>query len=117
MSENTEESNEGQIETDLDTLKTQVFPNIKDGSLLVVTVGTEKTPATKSDMERVANTVNEIFEGVNGVSVLVVPHLVDIERLPLPALRNITSKVVNSWNDDEPVVIDVDESLGIFGMI
>jgi hypothetical protein len=66
-------------------------------------------------MERVAETVNQIFEGVNGISVLVVPHLVDIERLPLPVLRNIQSKVVNSWNSDEPIVMDLDDSLGIFG--
>jgi hypothetical protein len=117
MSEQTEKSNEEKVEKELDILKTEVFPNIKDGSLLVVTVGNEKTPATKSDMERVADTVNAIFEGVNGISVLIVPHLVNIERLPLPALRNIQSKVVNSWNDNESVVIDLDDSLGmgIFG--
>jgi len=117
MSEVTEKTNEEKVEKELDILKSQVFPNIKDGSLLVVTVGNQNSPATKSDMERVAETVNEIFEGVNGISVLIVPHLIGIERLTLPALRNIQSKVVNSWNDDEPIIIDLDDGLGIFGGI
>jgi len=103
----------GQMDRDLETLKTQVFPNVEDGSLLIVTVGNEKTPATKSDMERVAETVNELFEGVTGVKVMVVPHMVNIENLPLPALRNIQSKVVNSWNDSGDVVMDLEETLGI----
>ena len=109
------ENNEEKITEELDILKSNVFPNIKDGSLLVVTVGNEKIPATKSDMERVAETVNEIFEGVNGISVLVVPHLVNIDKLSLPALRNIQSKVVNSWNDEEPVVMDLEDSFGLLG--
>ena len=107
MSENNE-----QMEKDLETLKTQVFPNIEDGSLLVITIGDDETPAVKSDMERVAATANEIFEDVPGVSVLLVPHLIKIEKLSLPTLRNIESKVVNSWNPDEETVIDA-ENLGI----
>ena len=95
-------------------LKSQVFPNIEDGSLLVVTVGSEKTPATTSDMQRVADNINEVFEGAKGVSILVIPHLVKVERLSLPALRNIQSRVVDSWNSQNPPCIDINV-LGEFG--
>jgi len=112
MSDKSKNQTEEKITNELEVLKADVFPNIKDGSLLVVTVGSEKTPATKSDMERVAQTVNEIFDGVNGISVLVIPHVVNVEKLSLPALRTIQSRVVSSWSDDEPISIDLD-SLGI----
>ena len=108
---------ESKIEEELHRLKTDVFPNVEDGSLLIVTIGSDSVPATKSDMDRVAETINEIFEGINGVRVLVVPHLVNIERLSLPALRSLQSKVVNSWNTEEDeAVIDLD-GFGILGGI
>jgi hypothetical protein len=56
----------------------QVFPNMTRG-ILVVTVGNEKTPATKNDMERVANTIDEVYEGTKVVSIIV-PHLVTLEN-------------------------------------
>ena len=103
---------EERIDKDLDILKTSILPNITDGSLLVVTVGNEKTPATQSDMERVAAIINEIFEGTVGVCVLVAPHIVKVEKLSLPSLRNLQSKVVNSWNQDEPIAFNLDD-LGV----
>jgi hypothetical protein len=117
MSQEQEVAEEIKIDTigdELSLLKADVFPNIEDGSLLVVTIGNNETPATKSDMERVSLTINETFEDVPGVRVLIVPHTFNIQALPLPTLRHIESQVVDSWNG-EPAVVDIEDAINLFG--
>lgn len=114
--ENETVAKELDILKELDMLKAEIFPNIESGSLMIVTVGNEKAPATKLDIERVCDTINGIFESVKGVSVLVVPHLITIQKFDVPTLRNLESKIINSWNNDNKVTITA-ENLGIFGEI
>lgn len=104
-----------QLVAELETLKSEVFPNVDDGSLLVITVGNVTVPATRSDMERVSETVDEMFEDVKGVKVLLVPHTVEIEKIPLPTLRNIQSQVVNSWNEESTAIVNDIDGFNIFG--
>ena len=99
---------EEQIDAELELLQAKVFNNIEDGALLVVNAGTAETPATISDMERISESLNDLLDGVKGLKVLVLPHLVKIEAIPLPTLRKIESKVVNSFNDDEPIIMELD---------
>jgi hypothetical protein len=99
---------EKQIDSELELLQAKVFNNIEDGTLLVVNVGNDDVPSTPSDLERVSESLNNLFEGVKGLKVLVCPHLVDVEAIPLPTLREIESKVVNSFHDDESVIMGLD---------
>jgi hypothetical protein len=109
----TDKADETLIETELETLKAQVFPNIEEGSLLVITVGNENVSASESDMERVSEIVDVVFGDLLGVKVLVVPHSVQIDRLPLPALRDIQSQVVNSFSPSESSLVAGD--FNVFG--
>jgi len=58
-------------------------------SLLVLTVGNKEEPATKNDMQKVAETVNYLFEGIPDVLILVVPHLVQVEKFSMPELKKL----------------------------
>ena len=97
---------EKKMSSALDELQGQVIKDVEEGSLLVVTVGSEQTPATKNDMARVAKTIQGVLKDVNGVRVLIIPHLIKVEKLPLKALRTIQSSVVQStWDEDGTNVI------------
>jgi|GEM_PF-4880599 len=101
------------IEDELEILKGTVFKDIEKGSLIVVQVGSKDTPATKNDIERTATTLNNLFKkgvSVKGIKVLILPHLITIDVIPLPTLRKIESEIVNSFEEDyeEPIVIGLD---------
>jgi hypothetical protein len=104
-----------ELSVELEHLSTNVFPNISDGSLLVITVGSDAAPADRQDMELVAKEVDEVFDDVLGVKALILPHLVTVDKIPLKSLRNIQSKVVNSCLVLEKASIDIDESISFFG--
>ena len=53
------------------------------GGIVIVTVGSVETPATRDDMERVADTVNETMGELIDVRVLIVPHLVKVDMIPI----------------------------------
>jgi len=53
------------------------------GGIVIVTVGSVETPATRDDMERVADTVNETMGELIDVCVLIVPHLVKVDMIPI----------------------------------
>ena len=76
----------------------QVLKALK-GTLLVFTVGDKDTPATKGDLMRVAETVNELFEETE-VMALVVPHLVKVEQFSIPELMEKISKGDLTSSDD-----------------
>jgi hypothetical protein len=104
-----------ELSVELEHLSTKVFPNISDGSLLVITVGSDAAPADRQDMELVAKEVDEVFDDVLGVKALILPHLVTVDKIPLKSLRNVQSKVVNSCLVLEKASIDIDESISFFG--
>jgi len=108
--ENEKIENSKEIENELNILKGNLFKDIEKGSLIVVQVGTEATPATKSDIERTAMSLNNLFKEAKGVKVLILPHLVTIDVISLPTLRKIESEIVNSFEDsyEEPIVIGLD---------
>jgi len=94
-------------EKELNNIKAQVFNHILDSdkcSLVVVNVGTEKSPATRPDMENAERVISDLFKGIEGVKVLILPHNVQFQQLSLPAIRDIESKIVNSWNDESPII-------------
>jgi len=103
-----------ELSIDLEHLSTRVFPNISEGSLLVITVGSDAAPADRQDMELVAKEVDSVFADVLGVKALILPHLVTVDKIPLKSLRNMQSKVVNSCLVLEKASIDIDESISFF---
>jgi hypothetical protein len=99
----------------LEKLQSDVIKDIEEGSLLVITVGSEQTPATKNDMERVAKTIHSVLEDVKGVRVLIIPHLIQVEKLPLKTLRNIQSQIITSFDEDNSnIIID---GIGDFSLL
>ena len=111
--EEKKEINEESINKDLEVMKAKIIPNLEEGHLIVVTVGNEDTPAFATDLENVTREMDELFEGTKGVKLVILPHPIKLEAIPLKTLRNIESKVVNSWNDEESNVIDCADGLGI----
>lgn len=103
------------IDEEVGLIKAQIFNQIEDGSLIVITVGDSTTAATKKDIQRVATTVNKAFEGVKGIRIMVVPHLVKIEKLSLPVLRDIQSKIITSWEEENDSIVIGDVDFGIMG--
>jgi len=90
----------------LEQIQAKIIKDVSEGTLLVVTVGNESAPATKGDMEKVSEKLKEVLEDIKGVRVLVVPHLIKIDNIPLKTLRNIESQIISSWEDHENPIID-----------
>jgi UDP-glucose 6-dehydrogenase len=92
---------------------TEITKNVEDGSLVVVTVGTQERPASKEDISAVCERINTLFENAKGIKVLVVPHLVTVQTFSLPQLRQIIGEVLTSNNPDTPnnPIIDLDLDL------
>jgi hypothetical protein len=67
-------------------IQTEVKHLSEKGGIMIITVGSTKQPATKDDMERVADTVQDVVSDMNNIRTLVVPHLVKVDMIPIKSL-------------------------------
>ena len=81
-------------------IKASVYNDLEDGSLLIFSLGSDEVPASRDDMNRIGELVLELFQETKGIKVLMLPHLVKVEKIPLPQLKNIQSQVINSWKEE-----------------
>jgi type IV secretory pathway VirD2 relaxase len=71
-----------------------------EGSLLIIRIGSTERPATKQDMDLAHESISKTLKGIPGVRVLVTHHDFQIEKISLPQLRNLQSKVLSSTEDN-----------------
>lgn len=78
--------------------------DLQDGCILVLTVGDEKRPASREDIKRAEEKMCNLFEDLNGIKIMVIPHTFKLEVLPLKKIRSIESEVINSWRDKNKLI-------------
>lgn len=98
----------GDIHKALDDLTIEKLEDL-EGSLIIVTVGTEQSPATDEDIDYVYETMKAAFASVKNVRVIVLNKTVDIKKISLPQLRRIESEIVS--NRDEEARVSVTNGL------
>ena len=93
----------------INEIKASVYNKLEDGSLLIFSLGSDEVPATRDDMDRIGELVFELFKDTTGVKVLMLPHLVKVEKIPLEQLKNIESQVIRSWDskDNNALITDL----------
>ena len=88
------EDNAGNIDNTYIPTKSEKVENLKEGSLLVVTVGNKDFFPSASDLKMVGDLMKETFKDSVGVKIVVIPQAVKIEKLSLPQLRAIINEVM-----------------------
>lgn len=83
------------LESALQDIKIMKTENL-EGSLLVVSVGDEKKPASEDQIDYVKKMLQEVLDEVKGVRVLVTNTPLNIKKVSLPQLRKIESSILSS---------------------
>ena len=89
----------------IDFVEAEKFNDLS-GTLLIVKVGNDEHPADDDEIKATQQLINNALDDILGVRAIIVHHFFNIEKINLPQLRNLESKVLSS--NDEKIHTSID---------